>query len=57
MLNPPEKQAPKLLDRIREAYNLGTEDAYLGWITLFLLFYNKHYLREMGKRDNQHLIK
>ena len=53
--NPPEKQAPKLLDQVRDRirvkhYSLRTEDAYVGWIKRFILFHNKRHPREMGAR-------
>ena len=53
MTNPTEKQAPKLLDQVRDRirvkhYSLRTEDAYLGWIKRFILFHNKRHPREMG---------
>ena len=56
MINPPEKQAPKLLDQVRDRirvkhYSLRTEDAYLGWIKRFILFHNKRHPREMGARE------
>lgn len=56
MTNPPEKQAPKLLDQVRDRirvkhYSLRTEDAYVGWIRRFILFHNKRHPREMGARE------
>lgn len=41
MTNPTEKQAPKLLDQVRDHirvkhYSLRTEDAYVGWIKRFV---------------------
>lgn len=51
--NPTEKQAPKLLDQVRDRirvkhYSLRTEDAYLGWIKRFILFHNKRHTHRGG---------
>ena len=49
----PQNQPPKLLDRVRTAlrikhYSLRTEEAYIHWITRFILFHNKRHPEEMG---------
>jgi hypothetical protein len=56
MINPPEKQPPKLLDQVRDRirvkhYSLRTEDAYVGWIKRFILFHNKHFAKNDGGVD------
>lgn len=44
---------PRLLDRVRAAlrrkhYSLRTEEAYVAWITRYILFHNKRHPQEMG---------
>lgn len=46
-------ESPKLLDQVRgkirlKHYSIRTEQAYLHWITRFILFYGKRHPREMG---------
>ncbi len=59
--NTPAGQPPKLLDRVRAAirarhYSIRTEEAYVGWITRFILFHNKRHPSEMGEPEiNQFL--
>ncbi len=53
MNQPVKSQPPKLLDRVREAirlkhYSYRTEEAYVDWITHFILFHNKHHPKDMG---------
>jgi hypothetical protein len=48
----PMKNAPKLLDRVRERirtkhYSIRTEDAYADWIRRFILFHGKRHPREL----------
>ena len=50
--NPPGQ--PKLLDQVREAirtrhYSIRTEQAYVQWITRFILFHDKRHPAEMGE--------
>ena len=45
--------APRLLDQVREVirlrhYSIRTEQAYLQWITRFILFHRKRHPRDMG---------
>jgi site-specific recombinase XerD len=49
-------QRPKLLDEIRtllrfKHYSLRTEEAYLGWIKLFILFHRKRHPKEMSAEE------
>ena len=49
-------QPPRLLDRVRHAiqvrhYSRRTEEAYLGWITRFILFHRKRHPAEMGEAE------
>lgn len=51
-----EKQAPKLLDQVRDRirlkhYSIRTEETYLGWIRRFIFFHNKRHPRDMGIRE------
>ena len=44
---------PRLLDQVREAirlqhYSIRTEQAYVGWITRYILFHGKRHPRDMG---------
>ncbi len=44
---------PRLLDRVRATlrrkhYSLRTEEAYVAWITRYILFHNKRHPQEMG---------
>ena len=52
----PAAQAPKLLDRVRDAirarhYSLRTEEAYVGWVRRFIVFHNKRHPAEMGESE------
>jgi hypothetical protein len=59
--NPQATQAPRLLDRVREAIrarhdSLRTEEAYVGWIRRFMLFHNQRHPAGMGELEfNQFL--
>ncbi len=49
----PQQPPKKLLDQVRDAlrrkhYSIRTEQAYLGWITRFILFHHKCHPQEMG---------
>jgi site-specific recombinase XerD len=46
----------KLLDRVRDAirlkhYSIRTEQAYVAWITRFILFHDKRHPRDMGEPE------
>ena len=46
-------QPPKLLDQLRAKtrllhYSIRTEEAYVDWVTRFILFHNKRHPKEMG---------
>lgn len=48
-----EQKPKKLLDRTREIlrlkhYSIRTEDAYIGWITRYILFHDKRHPKDMG---------
>jgi integron integrase len=48
-----QTQSPRLLDQVRDAmrvkrYSYRTEQAYLDWITRFILFHNKRHPKTMG---------
>ena len=48
-----DSSQPRLLDQVRHAvrrkhYALRTEEAYVGWIKRYMLFYNKRHPKEMG---------
>lgn len=51
-----DAQPPKLLDQVRAAlrikhYSLRTEDAYVNWITRFILFNDKRHPKDMGRAE------
>ncbi len=51
----------KLLDRTREVlrlkhYSLRTEEAYVGWITRYILFHGKRHPQEMGAREIEEFL-
>lgn len=53
--SPPPKP-PKLLDQVRAKLRLQhasirTEEAYVQWITRFIIFHNKKHPREMGPSE------
>jgi hypothetical protein len=55
LMQPPEAQPPKLLDRVRAAirtrhYSIRTEEAYVGWIRRFILFHKKRHPAEIVRR-------
>ena len=48
-----EQRPKKLLDQVRDAirlrhYSIRTEEAYVGWITRFILFHDKRHPNEMA---------
>ncbi len=48
-----ESAPKKLLDQVRDTlrlkhYSIRTEQAYVGWITRYILFHNKRHPAEMG---------
>ena len=50
------KQPVKLLDQVRQKirlkhYSIRTEEAYVGWITRFILFHDKRHPRDMGQSE------
>jgi Phage integrase, N-terminal SAM-like domain len=52
---------PKLLDSVREAirmrhYSIRTEEAYIGWITRFILFHGKRHPLQMGEDEITRLL-
>lgn len=54
----PGQQPPRFLDRLREClrvkhYSLRTEEAYVRWARLFILFHGKRHPREMGAPEVQ----
>lgn len=56
--SPPPSPArkPRLLEQVRAAirtrhYSLRTEEAYVGWITRFILFHGKRHPNEMGEPE------
>ena len=56
MNSPSAPQKPKCLDRVRLAfrahhYSAKTEDAYVGWITRYILFHGKRHPMEMGAEE------
>ena len=57
----PELRNPRLLDQVREAvrirhYSVRTEEAYVGWITRFILFHGKRHPREMGAPEVERFL-
>jgi len=51
-----EKQAPRLLDRVREVirykhYSIRTEQAYVDWVRRFVIFHDKRHPRDMGATE------
>jgi len=53
---PPTPKPPKLLDQVRAKLRLQhasirTEEAYIQWITRFILFHKKRHPREMGSAE------
>ncbi len=56
MQPPTGRQAPRLLDQVRDAirlrhYSICIEQAYLGWIRRYILFHHKRHPREMGRAE------
>lgn len=54
--SPATKQAPKLLDQLREAirvrhYSIRTEEAYVDWVRRYIFFHNKRHPKEMGANE------
>lgn len=54
--SPASGQAPKLLDRLREAirvrhYSIRTEEAYVDWVKRYIYFHNKRHPKEMGANE------
>jgi integron integrase len=52
----PSSRQPRLLDQVRDEirlrhYSIRTEQAYLGWITRYILFHQKRHPREMGRTE------
>ena len=48
-----EQRPKKLLDRVRDIlrlkhYSIRTEEAYVGWITRYILFHGKRHPKDMG---------
>jgi len=53
---PPTPKPPKLLDQVRaklrlQPASIRTEEAYIQWITRFILFHHKRHPREMGSAE------
>jgi integron integrase len=53
---PKPPQAPRLLDRVRDAvrarhYSLRTEEAYVAWTRRYVLFHKKRHPQEMGEAE------
>jgi len=51
-----DAQPPKLLDQVRAAlrikhYSLRTEEAYVNWITRFILFHDKRHPKDLGRAE------
>ena len=51
-----EQRPKKLLDQVRDAihlkhYSIRTEEAYVGWITRFILFHDKRHPNDMGRAE------
>jgi site-specific recombinase XerD len=49
-------EQPKLLGLVRNLirtkhYSIRTEEAYVGWIKRFILFYGKSHPRKLGKKE------
>jgi integron integrase len=49
----PQPTSRKLLDRVRDAlrlkhYSYRTEQAYIGWITRYILFHNRRHPKDLG---------
>jgi len=56
LVEPPPRQPPRLLDRVREAlrvrhYSRSTEKAYVGWIRRFILFHKKRHPKDMAEPE------
>lgn len=54
--SPASKDAPKLLDQLRDRlrlkhYSIRTEQAYLHWVKRFILYHDKRHPAEMGKDE------
>ena len=52
--NPTPVKSPRLLDRLRTKcrllhHSIRTEEAYVGWVTKFILFHGKRHPNEMGR--------
>lgn len=52
----PAKEAPRVLDRLREEirlrhYSLRTEESYVGWVRRFILFHEKRHPATMGAEE------
>lgn len=52
----PEPRPPRLLDRVREAtrvrhFSIRTEQAYVDWVTRYILFHNKRHPKDMGAAE------
>jgi integron integrase len=55
-MDPPQKPAKKLLDRVREIlrlrhYSRSTEKTYVFWIRRYILFHHKRHPLDMGERE------
>lgn len=52
----PQPTSRKLLDQVRDAlrlkhYSYRTEQAYVGWISRYILFHNKRHPKDLGARE------
>ena len=52
----PPPRSPRLLDQVREAtrvrhFSIRTEQAYVDWVTRFILFHNKRHPKDMGAAE------
>jgi len=56
-----DKPSRKLLDQISDClrvkgYSPRTEEAYRDWAKRYVLFFNKHYPKEMGSTEIEEII-
>lgn len=54
--SPAEPRPPRLLDRVREAtrvrhFSIRTEQAYVDWVTRYILFHKKRHPKDMGAAE------
>lgn len=58
---PKNKQAPKLLDQMRQAirlrnYSYETEKSYVQWVKRYILFHSKRHPNEMGRAEVEQFL-